>query len=69
LISAAEAAGFEVLVTTDSNLKYQQNVAERRIAIVVLVSSSWPRVQRVVQQVVSGINAASPGSYIEIPIP
>ena len=69
LISAAEAAGFEVLVTTDSNLKYQQNLAERRIAIVVLVSSSWPRVQHVIEQVVSGINTASPGSYLEIPIP
>ena len=69
LIEAAEAHGFEVFVTTDANLKYQQNLAERRIAIVVLVSSSWPRVRLVLSSVVAGINAASEGSYTEIQIP
>ena len=40
LLTAAEAAGFEVFVTTDRNLKYQQNLASRRIAIVVLSRAS-----------------------------
>jgi predicted nuclease of predicted toxin-antitoxin system len=40
LLNAAEAAGFEVLVTTDQNLRHQQNLRGRRLAIVVL---STPR--------------------------
>jgi len=42
LLAAAEGQAFEVLVTTDTNLKYQQNLAARRIAIVVLSTTSWP---------------------------
>jgi hypothetical protein len=44
LISAAEEADFEVFVTTDKNLKYQQNLAERRLAIVVLIDPARPLV-------------------------
>ena len=47
LISAAEAQGFEVFLTTDKNLKYQQNLAGRRLAIVVLSTTSWPRIRPV----------------------
>jgi hypothetical protein len=36
LLNEAEAAGFEVLVTTDKNLRYRQNLTGRKIAIVVL---------------------------------
>jgi hypothetical protein len=43
LLAAAEAAGYELLITTDRNLKYQQNLAGRSLAILVLLSASWPR--------------------------
>ena len=43
LLQAAEAAGFELLVTTDQNLRHQQNLANRRIAILVLKTASWPK--------------------------
>jgi hypothetical protein len=69
LLDAAEADGYEVLVTTDTNLKYQQNLAARRIGIVVLLSTSWPRIQRVIPSVVTAIDAAVPGSYAEVEIP
>ena len=69
LLDAAERAGFEVLVTTDLNLRYQQNLDSRRIAVVVLSTPSWPRVQRAVEEVVRAIDAASPGSYTEVEIP
>lgn len=46
LIAQAEKSGFEVLVTTDQNLKYQQNLTNRRIAIVVISTTSWPRIQQ-----------------------
>jgi ribulose-5-phosphate 4-epimerase/fuculose-1-phosphate aldolase len=45
LIAAAESDGFEVVVTTDGKLKYQQNWAMRRLAVVVLVNASWRRIQ------------------------
>lgn len=66
LISAAEAAGFEVLLTTDKNLKYQQNLAQRMIAIVVLSTTSWPRIQKVLPKIVGAVQAAVPGSYVEV---
>ena len=68
LIAAAEQAGFEVLVTTDRNLKYQQNLANRRIAIVVLLSASWPRIRQVVPAITQAIEAAAPGSYLEVTV-
>lgn len=69
LLDAAEAAGFTVLVTTDGNLKYQQNLASRRIAIVVLGSTSWPRIQIAAADVVRAVDACAEGGYTEIAIP
>ncbi len=69
LLDAAEHAGFEVLVTTDLNLKYQQNLTSRRMAIVVLSSTSWPRMQRVLPTIARAVDGAFEGSYTEVPIP
>ena len=66
--AAAEAAGFEMLITTDQNLKDQQNLTGRRIAIVVLLSTSWPRMQPHLQRIKQTIDAVTVGKYIEIPI-
>jgi len=52
LLDAAEGEGFALRVTTDSNLRYQQNLGHRRLAIVVLSSTSWPRIQRAIAPVV-----------------
>jgi len=68
LISQAEAAGFDVLVTTDKNWKYQQNLSERRLAVVVLLSTSWPKIQAKVSAVVKAVNEATIGEYIEVEI-
>jgi hypothetical protein len=69
LLSRAESAGFEVLITTDKNIRYQQNLAGRKIAIVVLGKGRWSLVEPHVAQVVAGVNAATPGSYLEVEIP
>lgn len=69
LLLQAESLGFEVLVTTDQNLKYQQNLASRRIAIVVLSTTSWPRIQKVLPAVVDAIKGSRQNSYIEVPVP
>jgi hypothetical protein len=69
LLDAADREGFAVLLTTDSGLKFQQNLRNRRVAVVALLSTSWPRIQRVVPAVVKAIVAAAPGSYTEVEIP
>jgi len=69
LLNAAEAAGFDVLVTTDKNMRYQQNLVSRKIAIIVLGKQQWPKVRPHVQLVVAAVNAATPGTYVEVEIP
>ena len=69
LIVAAEKDSYDLLLTTDQNLKYQQNLVGRRISIVVLQSTSWPRIQKCVDAISAAISRASPGSYEEVPIP
>jgi hypothetical protein len=69
LIDAAEQAGFEVMVTTDKNIRYQQNLTARRIALVVLQHSQWPMVKLVAGSIAEAVNAALPGSYMEIDVP
>jgi len=69
LLEIAEEGGYDVFVTTDANLKHQQNLSNRRLAIVVLLSTSWPRMQRVIPSIVAAIAAATAGSYTEVEIP
>jgi len=69
LLRFAEARGFEVLVTTDTNLRYQQNLAARQIAVVALSTTSWPRIRLVAEHVDSAVNSASASSYVEVSIP
>jgi transcriptional regulator with GAF, ATPase, and Fis domain len=61
LLDAAEAAGFDVLLTTDKNIRYQQNLAGRKIAILVLMKQQWPELRPHVHFVVAAIDAAVPG--------
>jgi hypothetical protein len=63
LLAVAEQAGYELLLTTDKNLRYQQNLKERVIAIVVIGHSQWPALEPIVQRVVDAVNVALPGSY------
>jgi hypothetical protein len=69
LLTTAEAAGFELLLTTDKNIRYQQNLKGRKIAIVVLGNSAWRMVRKHLERVAAAVNAATPGSYAEVEIP
>jgi hypothetical protein len=69
LIARAQADGFDVLVTTDQNLRYQQNLRERSIGILVLTSTSWPRIQTVLPLIKQTLDTFAAGSYVEIDIP
>jgi hypothetical protein len=68
LIAAAEAEGFEIFLTTDKNLKHQQNLTGRRLAVVVLSTTSWPRIRAVAAKVLEAVESARPGSYIEVAV-
>ena len=68
LLAAASEAGFEVLVTTDQSLRYQQNLKDREIAVVVLMSASWPRISKQADKVAQAIKELGTGDYIEIEI-
>jgi hypothetical protein len=69
LLNAAEAAGFELFLTADKNLRYQQNLTSRKIAIVVIGNAQWRVLRLYVDRVVSVVDAATPGSYAEVSIP
>ena len=69
LLTAAEAAGFDVLITTDKNMRYQQHLTSRTIAIVVLGNAQWPILRLHVAHVVAAVNAATPGTVTEVDIP
>jgi len=69
LLKVAEQAAFEVFLTTDKNIRYQQNLTDRMIAIVVLSNSRWPVVRLYVNRVVAAIAGAKPGTYTEVEIP
>ena len=62
LLSVAEQAGFEVLVTADKNIRYQQNLERRKIAIVVLTQLRWGLVRGMLTEIVAAVNASTPGS-------
>ena len=65
LLGTAEAA-FDALVTTDQNLRYQQNLAGRRLAILVLPTTSWPMIQLHLPKVAAAVNALRPGDFVEL---
>ena len=69
LLTAAETAGFEVLVTTDKNIRYQQSLIGRKIAIVVLGKGRWLLIEPMLTDISAAVNAATPGSYTEVDIP
>jgi hypothetical protein len=69
LIQKAEEAGYGLLLTTDKNIRYQQNLKGRSIAILVLGNQQWPDVKLHIESIVDAVNAATPGSYAEVDIP
>ena len=66
LIAAAEAQGFEVLITADKNLRYQQNLADRKLAIVVLSSGRWPVLLSFIEEIVQAVDEAAPGRFTDV---
>ena len=69
LLTVVEHAGYDVFLTADKNMRYQQNFSGRKIAIIVLGQSPWPLVQLPIPEVLAAVNAATTGSFVEVEIP
>lgn len=69
-MKAAEEAAVDLLLTTDGNIRDQQNLKGRKIAIVVLIGTTkWSRVNLHFGRIAAAVDAATPGSYTEVEIP
>jgi len=69
LLDAAERNGFDVLLTSDRRIIFQQNFEGRKIALIVLGNPNWNVVKRYVRRIATAVNAAKPGTYTEVEIP
>jgi hypothetical protein len=69
LLAAAEAAGFDVFLTADKSLRYQQNLAGRRIAIIELPTNRLSMLPFLVPALLEAVNRATTGSYEGIVLP
>lgn len=65
LLTTADGS-FDIFITTDQNLRYQQNLTGRNLAIVVLPTTSWPKIQRHLQAIIAAVEAMQPGSFHEV---
>ena len=69
LLDVAESEGYDLLITTDQNMRHQQNLAGRRLAVIVLLSGAWPYAQSRVEDIRAAVAEAQPGELREVPIP
>jgi hypothetical protein len=69
LLTAAEGAGFDLFITADQELTYQQNLTKRKMAVLVLSTNNWDLVKAGIGEIMTAINAVTPGSYAEVDIP
>ena len=68
LIDRAEQEGYEVLITTDQSMRYQQNLLGRRLAIIVLLRTAWPYVRLRIEDIRAAVAEVQPGELQEVPI-
>ena len=65
LLTAADIE-FDLLITTDQQIRYQQNLVGRRLAILVLLTTSWPRIQQHIPEILVAVETSQPGGYQEL---
>ena len=66
---AAEDAGFDVLLTTDTNLPHQQDLKNRKLAVAILSKNRWLSIKPKLPEIAAAVNAAQPGAYTIVSIP
>lgn len=63
LLVAAEETGFELFITSDQELSYQQNLSERTIAVLILSTNNWTVIKEEIVAITAAVEKAMPGSY------
>lgn len=69
LLSVVEADGFDLMITTDQGIRYQQNLAGRKLALIVLDTNDWKRIRRYKSLIVDQLALVVEGGYLEVRIP
>ena len=69
LLDIAESEGYDLLITTDRNIRHQQNLTRRRLAVIVLLSGAWPYARSRVEEIRAAVAEAQPGESREVHIP
>ena len=67
LLDNAERDGYEIVITADQSMRYQQNMAGRQVAVIVLLSNRWPRVQLRIEEIRAALEGMEPGDIREVP--
>ena len=68
VLDRAEADGYDLLITTDQGIWHQQELARRRISVIVLMNTNWNLVRLRAPAIAATIGRISPGQYLEIEI-
>jgi len=69
LLTAAEGSGFDLFITADQELTYQQNLTGRKMAVLVLSTNNWDFIKAGIAEIRTAIDEVTPGSYAEVDIP
>ena len=68
LLDEAEADGYHLLITTNQNMRYQQNFSNRSMAVMVLMAASWPKTQPNIDAIRTAVDEMLPGEFREISV-
>ncbi|HEY7388965.1 MAG TPA: hypothetical protein VH640_10690 [Bryobacteraceae bacterium] len=68
LLDAAEQAGFDVVLTCDQNVQYQQNFRERKLSLVVLSSNHWPTLQPIAHRIATAVDFVQTGQILRVDV-
>ena len=68
LLDAAEQAGFDLLLTCDQNVRYQQNFSSRKLALLILSSNHWPTLRRIAARIATAVDFVQTGQIVRVDI-
>lgn len=68
LLDAAERAGFDLLLTCDQNIRHQQNLAGRKLALLILSSNHWPTLRRVAARIATAVDFVQPEQIVRVDV-
>ena len=68
LLDAAEQGGFDLLLTCDQNVRYQQNFTNRKLALVVLSSNHWPTLRPIAARIATAVDFVQAGQIVKVDI-